>query len=278
MRRFTATIGITLAGLWFYTSAGAEAQQPQPSDHAMPQSAVCFPSCRTGYMCHNGVCISRCNPPCGPAEACTAAGECVVLAAPPPSKAAPPLPENNDGSLHRFRWGYGQIGGIVSPYGWGGTHIESTHANYNLTSKVAGGIHLSGYLVASKKCHFGGYLNYFTNTIKFDNYEDDFEHLGVGISIKAGRQVGDRVWLGFVGDFGYYSLLLKNSDKKYRGIEISPRFHIDVLTQSINTFKMGFFASIGPSIVPFVKYKHEGYYEHITFFTIQLHLGLTFGA
>jgi hypothetical protein len=49
---------------------------------ARADDAACFPACRTGYLCHEGRCISACNPPCGAGETCTSAGEC-ISAAPP---------------------------------------------------------------------------------------------------------------------------------------------------------------------------------------------------
>jgi hypothetical protein len=49
---------------------------------------ACFPACRSGYLCHQGRCVSACNPPCGAGETCTAAGECVSAApVPPPVRA-----------------------------------------------------------------------------------------------------------------------------------------------------------------------------------------------
>ncbi len=44
--------------------------QPAPTD-------VCTPACRSGYLCHQGTCISACNPVCGDTEVCTNAGQCV---------------------------------------------------------------------------------------------------------------------------------------------------------------------------------------------------------
>lgn len=56
---------------------------------ALAQDA-CFPDCREGYLCHEGACISACNPPCDDGERCTDEGECVakeraVVAEPPRS-------------------------------------------------------------------------------------------------------------------------------------------------------------------------------------------------
>ncbi len=40
------------------------------------QSKACFPPCREGYMCSNGECISKCNPPCPANMKCGNDGEC----------------------------------------------------------------------------------------------------------------------------------------------------------------------------------------------------------
>lgn len=47
----------------------------------------CRPSCRTGYVCVDGECVSACNPPCAAEETCTAEGECVVEERPPAAPA-----------------------------------------------------------------------------------------------------------------------------------------------------------------------------------------------
>jgi hypothetical protein len=48
--------------------------QPAPATDA---SGACVPTCRSGYTCIAGQCISACNPPCAAGEQCTASGECV---------------------------------------------------------------------------------------------------------------------------------------------------------------------------------------------------------
>jgi hypothetical protein len=69
------------------------------SAHATPDSvadgttspaaepAVCVPDCRSGYFCHEGQCLSACNPPCETGTTCTASGEC--MADGPSSKEVP---------------------------------------------------------------------------------------------------------------------------------------------------------------------------------------------
>ncbi len=50
-------------------------EKVQLPDSAQDQQN-CFPPCRQGYLCHNGECISRCNPPCPDDMECRNDGEC----------------------------------------------------------------------------------------------------------------------------------------------------------------------------------------------------------
>lgn len=45
------------------------------------QAQDCGPSCRDGYLCHQGQCIAACNPPCAEGEQCVGDGQCVAAAA-----------------------------------------------------------------------------------------------------------------------------------------------------------------------------------------------------
>jgi len=42
----------------------------------MPTFDLCTPSCRVGFMCQQGQCVSACNPACAAGERCTAAAQC----------------------------------------------------------------------------------------------------------------------------------------------------------------------------------------------------------
>jgi hypothetical protein len=48
-----------------------------PASPAPPAAEpACFPACRSGFTCHEGQCVSLCNPPCAGGERCLASGEC----------------------------------------------------------------------------------------------------------------------------------------------------------------------------------------------------------
>ena len=48
-----------------------------------------MPSCRSGYACRAGQCVSSCNPPCSIGDVCTPQGECVSRPPEPVQRAAP---------------------------------------------------------------------------------------------------------------------------------------------------------------------------------------------
>lgn len=50
---------------------------------ATARAQSCVPTCRTGFVCSAGRCISACNPACPTSYACTAEGTCAPVSAPP---------------------------------------------------------------------------------------------------------------------------------------------------------------------------------------------------
>jgi hypothetical protein len=78
------------------TTPPAAAPTTAPPAAAPVAPAECIPACRSGYVCHQGQCISACNPPCAAGEVCTGAGVCERTAAAPvaaaPVAAAPTVP------------------------------------------------------------------------------------------------------------------------------------------------------------------------------------------
>src|SRR5688572_8418116 len=55
---------------------GTDAAAPPVSPAPPAAEPACFPACRRGFTCHQGQCVSLCNPPCAGGERCLASGEC----------------------------------------------------------------------------------------------------------------------------------------------------------------------------------------------------------
>ncbi len=106
---------------------------------------ACEPTCRAGYACVKGVCMSACNPVCGANETCTATGQCAQKqAAPPP--VAPPSWEPAAGDPTKGdptkKPGYQTHDGGYVRLGIGGGGIFSTIKDTTDASVSAGGVAL----------------------------------------------------------------------------------------------------------------------------------------
>lgn len=65
---------VLLCSMSLATKAAAQEQPPPPP----LRPAECVPTCRSGYFCHDGQCVSRCNPPCASGTTCLENGECAA--------------------------------------------------------------------------------------------------------------------------------------------------------------------------------------------------------
>ena len=139
---------------------------------------------------------------------------------------------------------------------------------------------MSGYAPLTSVLHLGGYFNYASGHMKLSyggySSSSDIDHYSVGISLKAGQRLAERIWLGFVGDLGFYAFDPEHGDAWY-GLEISPRIHLDVLGFDFGVFKMGAFASLGPSFVPYVSGTYQGSDASAYIIYLEMLLGVTFG-
>lgn len=189
-----------------------------------------------------------------------------------------------------FRWYdtvYGHIALTMGFHGRGGGDIG------DISGKFKTGLLLAGYIPVSPYLHAGGYFAYSNSDLEGQYYDSfgqyygsfydhsdskkvAFDHYSVGFSLKAGKRISERFWLGFVGDLGFYEAAF-NSRALY-GVEVSPRIHLDLLALDVGGFKMGPFASFGPSIVPYAVTRLDGQDFRVYLIYIQLLLGITFGT
>jgi len=87
-------LGVFGSVLLFPTVVRAQSASFEQAPASDP--STCQPPCRSGYLCLEGQCVTRCNPPCAADERCTDVGECVFRSAqespvhaPAPAPAAP---------------------------------------------------------------------------------------------------------------------------------------------------------------------------------------------
>jgi hypothetical protein len=208
---------------------------------------------------------------------------------PGPGAAVAAAPAGPLGWYDKF---HGHIGGIVGFHGWGGMTLSGSgfSGGPDVAGQPLGGFLLAGYVPLSPGVHLGGYFMYGTGKLKLSGSAKlggssydltgkmDADHVSAGLSLKTGRRVHERVWLGLVGDLGFYSLSREGGDNWY-GVLIAPRLHVDVLGLDTGKTKLGPFASFGPAVVPYVGGNAaDGVDGRAWLVYIMLCLGLTFGS
>jgi hypothetical protein len=173
---------------------------------------------------------------------------------------------------------YGHIGASLGFHGWGSLNMADT--DITLSGQSTGGVSISLYAPLSARFHVGGYFDYSRGSILQEyggnSGNGSFEHYSTGVSVKVGKRLTKRLWLGATGDLGLYVLSPSHANA-WHGVEISPRVHLDVLGLDLDGFKMGLFASLGPSIVPYVAGSDGGYDGSAYLVYLQMRIGFTFG-
>ncbi|MDD5305737.1 MAG: hypothetical protein PHU25_00310 [Deltaproteobacteria bacterium] len=101
---------------------------PPPAAEQPPAPQPCVPSCRAGYTCVDGRCLSPCNPPCPDSEVCTRNGLCLP-ATEPVAPRAPAL-------------GTTALSGRSVRAGAGGPSKDTTELRDKFSAQRAGGAFL----------------------------------------------------------------------------------------------------------------------------------------
>lgn len=152
---------------------------PEIEDH--PEENVCVPSCRSGYLCHEGSCISACNPPCSESETCSSDGACRSRAS-----------SQDKNESHVPSDGHPERMNRQTPSGWANVHVNALGLlQFGLNPRLELG-RKTTFLLGT---HFfnSGALSYVLLP-----GDDEFFDLGIG------GNVGLRHYLGRDGPIGAY--------------------------------------------------------------------------
>lgn len=122
---------------------------------AAAAAPACYPACRDGFICHEGSCISSCNPPCSGDLECVDGRRCLAPAASPagpPVYEPPPPPRasfaERTHSLFAFHLGFP---GTLTADGHDGD--AATTLGFNLRSDVP----IAGYVLLGPMLQFGAW-------------------------------------------------------------------------------------------------------------------------
>ena len=163
-----------------------------PASTAAPAAAStasfpeCFPSCRSGFTCHAGQCLSLCNPPCGAGERCLQNSECEREAAPPVVVA--PQPTQPPAVLSA------PSGGLVENPAKAANDILRQPGSWVFAARV--GLQLAGGGHAEQRCTSSGFFSCSpTSTDDTDDKSlfmlglDAMIHAAPGLRLGAGYQL-----------------------------------------------------------------------------------------
>jgi hypothetical protein len=208
--------GLLLAALVLLGASPAQAQCTKDID------------CKGNRICQQGACVEAAQPMAAPPAA--PQPQPVVQAS------SPGLPPRTD---HHFRRGYGSIAALLVPHTWWGSYHGGT-----ADEGFDAGLHVSGFAALTQRTHLGGYLSWYD----LHDLQLDAVHLvGLGIALKAGGVVGDRVWLGFALDIG---LLILSGPQTLYGLQLFPRFQVEVAAVDVGGFRLAPFAALGSMGMP----------------------------
>jgi hypothetical protein len=131
--------------------------QPAPAQPAPAVPAACYPSCREGFTCYEGKCVSLCNPPCPEGVECVAGRRCepplpggsgqagkVYEPPPPPTKSF----EQRSHTLAAFHLGFP---GAVDIDG------QETDLGSTLGFNIRGDTPIAGYVLIGPMLQFGAW-------------------------------------------------------------------------------------------------------------------------
>jgi hypothetical protein len=182
-----------------------------PRNARAQEEESCIPSCRSGFICVKGACVSRCNPPCGEGETCDEEGECHLKKKKKSETLATPVEQPPPSDAY-----------VASPTVTPSRTVHM-HDGFYLRFAIGGGIG-SGTFTA----------------------EDNGRNVAEG-SVTAGAgggefALGGTVGSGFVLGGGVYTATFFSPSMTYRelGSEVSST------PRTVNDAKIGPFAVVGP--------------------------------
>jgi hypothetical protein len=198
------------------TAAAAE-------EEAGPKSSQCVPECRGNFVCVEGRCVSKCNPPCAAGETCTALGKCVgAAAASAPSAGAGGAPmmvsaqPGTDASMGPGDpgWGYEAfVLGLVSTAAITGLAAGSAVTHGEPESAYLGISALGLFAVIDPVLAFGGMSARSNAITRGYPVVRTFSWIGYGLTLAGGIGLGvsaidnDDVKPGFIAVTGILGVL-----------------------------------------------------------------------
>jgi hypothetical protein len=241
--------------------AGSEvAPAPDVTPVATPGDA-CFPKCRSGYLCHEGACITGCNPPCAADERCTPEGECVpkvafVAPAPAvlPAEGAAPKPSEPARPPRGVAVGF-MIGAAAcaTPEEHG---CRTADGDFGITASLRAGYSIFPWLVVDGELSF----------LPIFHKDDPLTKVGLLFALGAGPRFyplahRHRADLVFGLHFGYLASYTKNEEDALSVVQSSSVHAVHLSYEAGVEFKVSSRAAVGLKLDLFEPFWVTGCYK-----------------
>lgn len=171
-----------------------------------------------------------------------------------------------------FQSGYAEVSLLMSFYTFGGQTWEIDgspldNPEFEATTKVLPGARFAGYGALGESFHLGGYFairagdgeikpkNDVARAMFFERDADSsVKTWGLGLALKAGGRVAERVWLGGGVDAGIHFFMIEEwddtDDDTFFGLELFPRVVIDIILVDSGGVRLAVPISAGAVISP----------------------------
>jgi hypothetical protein len=218
--------------------------------------------CKGARICEDGTCIDPIVPPKPPAKA----DPQPLPATPPAPPPGPPPP------LKPFQSGYAEVAFFISVYTFGGQTWDIDGSpladpQFDATTKVLPGARFAGYGALGESFHLGGYFairagegelepaNRVARAMFLERDADsDVKTWGLGLALKAGGRVAERLWLGGGLDVGVHFFLIEEWDDAdndtFVGLELFPRIALDIILVDRGGVRLAVPISVGAVVSP----------------------------
>ncbi len=188
------------------------------------ESAPCVPSCRDGFVCVKGSCVSACNPPCGANQTCTDTGECV----------GPTQVEREDNDRRTF--GLSALGGYLLS---GKVSVEGNEVD--TTSGYVLRAALDGYLIP--RLSMGATFIYGHTSLKDADVAMNLKALGGTIKGHFGDPLGLQVRAGLAVGYQMETVDIPDTDDVH-GLGVAPVVEVAIpVSRQLNAIVHGSFLS-----------------------------------
>lgn len=167
---------------------------------------------------------------------------------------------------------------LVGLYRVGGLDYEHKNPSISENIMVHGGIttgaRVSSYMRIVELFHLGLYLSGRSGeqNLKLGSNKDlmvtpsgDSNSFGIGASIKLGKRLSRRMWLGGAMDMGLSIWSFSShSNNVFAGMELFPAVTVDLFPLLRADYALGLTASVGVLVTPFIQLKLENNTQTVT--------------